>query len=122
MSNHNFSFFYFYQDSLNEDLIRTKKSFGGLSVYYDDKLVSALMESPDVFEWRKKKYDIELWYGVMIPTSQEHHSSLKKQIKSLVPHPVLGKWLFLPARSKNFESDLEKIIEIIRKKDPRIGV
>ena len=48
--------------------------------------------------------------------------SLQKSLSKINQHPVLKKWLYLPAANKNFEKIAQKIVELIAKGDPRIGI
>lgn len=107
---------------LDHPLSYTKKQFGAISVFFDQKQVLVLCDSPGETTWRKKDYGMELWYGVMIPMERENHALLQKDFPKLSPHPFLGKWLFLSARDPDFEETLEKLSELILRKDPRIGI
>lgn len=117
-----FSFLHLFEDLMNSPDFFSKKMFGGLSLYYGSKMVAILVEDPGSTTWAKKDYKQELWYGVMIPTSQEFHQDLQKKIKTLKPHPFLKKWLYLSAREESFEEDLEKLVLLIKKRDPSVGI
>ena len=60
--------------------------------------------------------------GVLVPTEREHQPSLITEFPALAPHPVLPKWLYLPEASLTFEADAARLIALIRRLDPRIGV
>jgi len=62
------------------------------------------------------------WNGMLIVTNREHHDYLNQRYGSLVPHPILGKWLYLSAEDDHFESIARQIVAQIRSGDPRIGV
>ncbi len=64
----------------------------------------------------------EPWQGVLVCTFHEHQPSLMAEIPSLKPHPVLGKWLYLPESHDHFERDARRLVQLIRKRDPRIGI
>lgn len=64
----------------------------------------------------------EPWQGILVCTFREHQPSLIAEFPSLAPHPVLGKWLYLPESHEHFERDARRIVELIRKRDPRIGI
>ena len=117
-----FSFLYFFEELMDSPEFFTKKMFGGLAVYYGNKMVAVLVEDPKSTTWAKKDYKEEIWYGVMIPTSKEWQLELKKLIPALKPHLLLKKWLYLSARGEDFESDMEKILSLIKKRDHRIGI
>ena len=42
----------------------------------------------------------EPWNGVLACTSREFHSALIDEYPSLLPHPVLSEWLYLPQTSE----------------------
>jgi hypothetical protein len=43
-------------------------------------------------------------------------------LPALRPHPVLGKWLYLPASVESFEDDARAISAMALADDPRLGV
>jgi hypothetical protein len=64
----------------------------------------------------------EPWRGVLLCTAREHHASLMQTLPALTPHPVLSKWLYLPEARGDFETVVARIVELVRRRDPRIGV
>lgn len=64
----------------------------------------------------------EPWSGILVPTSKEHHASLIRQFPALRVHPVLGKWLYIPASDDDFEEAASGVIEAMAAGDPRLGV
>jgi hypothetical protein len=64
----------------------------------------------------------EPWNGMMVCTSREHHASIRSQFPQLVPHKVLGKWLYLSQSHPEFESVAVELAAMARKRDPRLGV
>ena len=64
----------------------------------------------------------EPWQGVLVCTFHDHQPSLIAEMPSLRPHPVLGKWLYLPESHEHFERDARRLVQLIRKRDPRIGI
>jgi len=62
------------------------------------------------------------WHGVLVATDREHHASLIKELPALAPHSILRKWLFLPDSAAAFESTAERLVRLVRRHDPRIGV
>ncbi len=64
----------------------------------------------------------EPWNGVLIATDHEFHGSIRKEFETIVQHPVLKKWLYLPENSEDFETVSADIIEAIRMNDQRFGV
>jgi len=64
----------------------------------------------------------EPWNGLLVCTSREFHSELIREHPALRPHPVLGKWLYLPLTTDGFEEAAQKLALQAVKNDPRIGV
>ena len=64
----------------------------------------------------------EPWQGVLVCTFHEHHASLRADFPALEPHPVLGKWLYLPETADTFEADARRLVQLIRSRDPRLGI
>jgi hypothetical protein len=64
----------------------------------------------------------EPWQGLLVCTSHEHHASLRAEFPALVPHPILGKWLYLSETVESFERDARRLVQCIRKQDPRLGI
>ncbi len=98
-------------DALRDDpSYLDKPMFGGRAVHYGGRFVLylSLQEEP--------------WRGVLGPPEREHQPSLIAEFPSLAPHPVLSKWLYLPERAETFEADAARLVALIRRLDPRIGV
>jgi hypothetical protein len=64
----------------------------------------------------------EPWNGLMVCTSREHHASLQADFSQLIPHSVLGKWLYLSQFHPDFESVAPELIMLAKKRDRRLGV
>ena len=64
----------------------------------------------------------EPWRGVLVCTDRAHHAELCAEIPDLTIHPVLTKWLYLPERSDQFERGAQRLVAMVRQRDPRIGV
>lgn len=88
-----------------------KSMFGCRACYCRGKLTLVLASQEDTD-----------WNGVLVATEKGHHQSLMEQVRSLFPHPVLGKWLYLPLDSDDFESDVSKVVALVERGDERIGV
>jgi len=99
-----------------------KRMFGCLAAYVHGRMVMALAEDPGEKSYRGKSYAFDLWDGIMIPTEREFHDSLQKDFPGLTPHPVLGKWLYLPARHADFEEAAQRMGRLIARGDPRFGI
>lgn len=64
----------------------------------------------------------EPWNGLLVCTSREHHTAIRKQFPQLVSHKVLGKWLYLSLSHPEFESIAFALAGMACKRDPRLGV
>lgn len=64
----------------------------------------------------------EPWQGVLVCTFHEHQPSLLADFPALKPHPILGKWLYLPETSETFERDALALVRLAKSGDPRLGV
>ena len=64
----------------------------------------------------------EPWRGVLVATERAHHTSLLVEFPCLSAHPILPKWLYVPESSARFEQTVERLVQLVRKRDPRIGV
>lgn len=100
----------------------TKSMFGGLAIYYNELMVLMLAEDHGNNEYRGVKYEFDIWNGLLVPTDRPHHSHLKSKMPELINHPVLAKWLYLPANHPKFEECAGVLIEWIKSADPKIGI
>ena len=64
----------------------------------------------------------EPWQGVLVCTFHEHQPSLLAEFPALKPHPVLGKWLYLPETAATFERDAQRLVKLVQKGDLRLGI
>jgi len=64
----------------------------------------------------------EPWQGVLVCTYHEHQASLRAEFPALQQHPVLGKWLYLPEAAESFERDAKRLVQLVRSRDPRLGI
>ena len=87
-----------------------RSMFGAKAAYLDGKLHLCFMAKT------------EPWRGVLVCTGREHQPSLRQEFPSLVPHPVLSKWLYLPETAEDFESTAGKLVTLVLRRDGRIGV
>src|SRR5262252_8264128 len=93
----------------------TRRMFGCLAVYVEDKIVLILRDKRD------KTAD----NGVWLATTEEHHESLRREFPNMRSIMVLGKkvtgWQVLPADAPNFEEAALRACDLILARDPRIG-
>lgn len=107
--------FPFVLDALQEHEPWTRPMFGCLAVYVEDQIVLVLRD----------KADPVIDNGVWVPTLREHHKSLRKELASLRSITVLGPdvtaWQVIPTDSPNFEEEVLRAVEMVKRRDPRIG-
>ena len=87
-----------------------KSMFGGFAYYWNGWLKVVTFEKPGEKEHLGKKYPYEVWYGILFPMERDHHPKALASFPQLVQHPVLPKWLYLPAETEGFESIAEDIL------------
>ncbi len=87
-----------------------RKMFGCDAAYLDGALYLVVADREEPFS------------GVLVCSSQDRHAALLAELPSLLPHPVLGKWLYLPQTDEAFESVAARLVELALARDPRIGV
>jgi hypothetical protein len=117
-----FSSGHFFEDLSVHDSFYLRKFFRGLSIYVFGKAVAYLSDRPGDRSFRGKKYKLDIWNGCLVPTKREHHPELLKSIKGTLVHPVIEKWLYLPCSSEHFEDSMIQLVEMIKQKDPLIGI
>ena len=93
-----------------EESLVTRTMFGCLACYLHGRLMLVLADRDPP------------WDGVLVPTAREHHGALRTLVPTLRVHPVLGKWLYLPAAEDGFEREARHLAELARADDPRMGV
>ncbi len=112
----------YFEDLSRDTSYTTGRMFGCLTIFFRGKMVVVIAESPGEKTYRGKRYKFDLWDGVMWPTSREFQNSLLEEFPNLCPHPVLGKWLYLPRQSEDFEESIQTLVRLIRRNDPRLGI
>ncbi len=65
---------------------------------------------------------VEPWSGILVCTERDHHRSLQAEFPALTAHPVLPKWLYLSEAADAFERVGQCLVELVARRDPRIGV
>lgn len=105
------------EDILPDEEVSRKPMFGGFAYYYTGKIVLVIFESEGDYSYKNKKYNFEIWNGVMFPVEREYHPMVAREWPQLVNHPVLSKWFYLPAKSEDFEELLPMIIKKIFRPD-----
>lgn len=87
-----------------------RSMFGAKAVYLDGKIVFCFSDGK------------EPWRGMLVCTDRDRQPALQTQFPSLVVHPVLTKWLYLPESADSFERDAAALVALAKKRDVRIGV
>jgi len=62
------------------------------------------------------------WNGLLVCTSRERHAALAADMPALRPHPILGKWLYIPQDDPEFEGVAYSMQALVLRRDPRVGV
>ena len=90
-----------------------KPMFGSHAVYVEGKIVMVLRDKGD--------YDSGVWIG----TSKEYHESLKKEFPKMHSITIWGTgvtgWQVLSEEEDDFEESVNRLCDLIIKRDPRIG-
>lgn len=100
----------FWESLENDPTFVLRPMFGTKAVYVCGKIVLC-------FSVRK-----EPWRGVLVATEQTQHTSLRAELPALEVHPILPKWLYVPESSERFEATVGRLVQLVRSRDPRIGV
>jgi len=87
-----------------------RSMFGAKAVYLDGKLMLCFCHGE------------EPWHGLLVCTDRTQHASLFADLPMLTAHAVLPKWLYLSAGAGDFDRTAARIIELARRRDPRLGV
>lgn len=106
------SFLYWIEELLPEGVIQ-KPMFGGRGFYYDQKLILVIFENPGDRTYKNITAAFDIWNGCMFPSNFENHDEIKNLFPILINHPVLGKWLYLPQQTEDFEEIATQIIRQI---------
>ena len=108
--------FAFVLDTLAPLSPRTRPMFGCTAVYIGEKIMIFLRDKPG---------HTAADNGVWIATTDEHHTSLRRDFPSMRPIRLLdGKitgWQNLPSDSPDFEQATLHLCDLIARRDPRIG-
>jgi hypothetical protein len=92
----------------------TKSMFGGLAAYVFERQMLLLVEPTKSGRWK--------WHGVLVCTDYAQHASIRTDFPALLPHSVLGKWLFIDSTHEDFESTMEAVAKRMASNDPRFGI
>ena len=90
----------------------SRRMFGLQATYFGERIVAVCGSGADQPEWN----------GLLLPVDRERHPEICGQFRQLIPHPVLGKWLYLSELDPEFEGLAESLARLIRKGDMRFGV
>jgi hypothetical protein len=106
--------FAFVLDELDALAPSTRPMFGCTAVYVGPRIVLILRDG------RGEADD-----GVWIATTAEHHASLRAELPSMRSIAVFGPgvsgWQVLPASGDDFEAEVLRACELVRRGDPRVG-
>lgn len=88
----------------------SKRMFGADAAYLDGLLCLVAADRDPPFN------------GLLVCTSQDRHAALIAEMPALRPHPVLGKWLYVPQADPAFEDTAGQLSACVLARDARIGV
>lgn len=108
------------EELLPQDYLR-KRMFGGFAYYIDEKLMLLMFESEGNKTYQGQKFDFEIWNGCMFPVEKERQAEVLEVFPFLFPHPVLGKWLYIPMETEDFDSNVQSVLREIRRKNELFG-
>jgi hypothetical protein len=111
---------YWIEDLLPQDIQR-RRMFGGFAYYAAEKLMLLMFESLGNTSYHGEKYDFEIWNGCMFPVEKDLQPQVLKSYPYLISHPVLPKWLYLPAEAEDFEGLVQPLLREIRRKSELFG-
>ncbi len=94
----------------NDATFVLRAMFGAKAAYLDGRMVLCFTSGD------------EPWRGVLVCTERSQHEALVASFPALAPHSILPKWLYLPESAPSFERDAEKLVQLARQRDPRIGI
>lgn len=115
------SFQHWVEDLLPEGYLR-KPMFGGRGYYFNEKLILTIFENPGDRQYKDKIASYDIWNGCMFPVEREHHAEIIEKFPQLFNHPILGKWLYAPQDTEDFEDLVTKILRQIPGKMNLFGV
>ena len=96
---------------MNEPTYSERAMFGARACYLYNRLMLLLCSR-----------GAEPWQGLLVPTEREHQPSLLDELPDLVVHPVIGKWLYMREDLEAFDDTALKLVDLIMRDDPRMGV
>lgn len=98
-------------EAFERDATYIRRRMFGCDAAYIDGLLCLVVADRD-----------EPWNGLLVCTSQERHAALIEDMPALRPHPVLGKWLFVPQADPAFEGIAQRMTSLVLARDWRVGV
>lgn len=87
-----------------------RKFFGFEAAYLDGRLYLAVADGR------------EPWAGLLVCTAKEQHAALRAEFSELRAHSVLGKWLYISQKHRDFERVAREMVELSLRRDARLGV
>lgn len=99
-----------FEPLLDDPRFVQRKLFSFDAAYLDGKLYVAVSDGK------------EPWSGLLVCTSKEHHAALLGEFPQLIPHKVLGKWLYCSLSHVEFETVATGIVALALRRDRRLGV
>ena len=109
-------------EELLPDEVVSKKMFGGVGYYLDDKLVLILVEYSRTRDYKGLNYPFEIWHGCLFPVVPMKQTVVWSKFQNLENHPGNKNWLYLPADTEEFENEVKILVRELKKRNPLFGV
>jgi hypothetical protein len=110
------------EELLPHDILMIPKH-GGQTYYLDSHLVLILVERQEsTYDHKGVTYPFDLWKGCIFPVEQKKQNAFFLKYVFLENHPVNKNWLFIPADSENFESEVKQMLHEISRRNPLLGI
>lgn len=110
------------EELLPHDIQKAPKH-GGEGYYLDSNLVLILVERREsTYDHKGVTYPFDLWKGCIFPIEQKKQNAFFLKYVFLENHPVNKNWLYIPAESENFETEVKQMVHEISRRNPLLGI
>lgn len=113
---------HFFNDFQEDQDFYYQKYIGGLLIFIHGKRMVWLCDKPGIKRWRKQVFKKDIWNGCLIASLYHCRNLLLKELPGSYLHPVIKDSVYLARASENFEESMLKLVELIHKRSPLVGV